>query len=463
MCVAIAVLASTVAMISSAMSSPEAGPGLTYVISRGDLLVTVIEQGNLESSENTEIKCKVRGLNTVIWVIESGTIVKAGDELVRIETLFIEEQIDERTKYAHWSRSAAEHSKARLATAKLAVSEYEQGRYIAELLNLEKELVIAESQLGSKRNMLVHARLMKESSYKSELEVEERKFAVDQAKLWLSLKQTEIEVLKRFTAAEELGTLNGDLTAVEATHEANVERAMADASRRDRALAEIEHCVVRAERSGLVIHPSAARWRNAPEIAEGLNVYKDQVMLLMPDLTKMQVKIGIHESIVDTVEPGLTARVTLPDRTIDGTVASVASVTRPKSWWTGNAVKYDTIIDLPSIEGLRPGTSAEVEVLIARHTDVLKIPVAAVVETDAGNFCWLKAGQRTERRSIELGDSNGVFTVVKKGLKEGDEVVLNPTVLEELAAASNSLEDAKPLDAESTESTSGQKVTNGPS
>ncbi len=44
------------------------------------------------------------------------------------------------TKYAHWSRSGAEYSKAEVATAELAVSEYEQGRYIAELMALEKDI-----------------------------------------------------------------------------------------------------------------------------------------------------------------------------------------------------------------------------------------------------------------------------------------------------------------------------------
>jgi multidrug efflux pump subunit AcrA (membrane-fusion protein) len=450
--VAIAVLVSAAAIISAAMSSPEPFAGLTYTIARGDLRVTVTEQGNLESSESTEIKCKVRGLNTVIWVVESGTMVKAGDELVRIDTLYIQEQIDERTKYAYWSRSAAEHSKARVATAILAVSEYEQGRYVSELMTMEKDLIIAESALGTKRNMLSHTLLMKESNYKSELQVEEREFAVSQARMFLNLKRTQLEVLKRFTVAEELGTLKGDLVATKATHEANVERAMADASRRDRALAEIEHCVVRAERSGLVIHPSAARWRNAPEIAEGLNVYKNQVMLLMPDLSKMEVKIGIHESIVDTVTPGMTATVTLPDRIIDGTVASVASVTRPKSWWTGNEVKYDTIIKLPSIHGLRPGTSADVEVLIAEHKDVLKIPVAAVVETEAGKFCWVKTARRVERRILDLGDTNGVFTVIKKGLEEGDEVVLRPSIFEQPVPEAKTLNQATAQVADPTES-----------
>ena len=50
-------------------ASPDLVPKLTHKISRGDLLVSVIEQGVLESSENTEIKCKVRGNNTVIWAV----------------------------------------------------------------------------------------------------------------------------------------------------------------------------------------------------------------------------------------------------------------------------------------------------------------------------------------------------------------------------------------------------------
>ena len=102
---------------------------LTHKIARGDLLVTVIEQGTLESSENTEIKCKVRGSNTVIWVVENGTYVEPGDDLVRLDTLFMEEQIAERTKYALWTRSGAERSRANLARAKLAVGEYEHGRF----------------------------------------------------------------------------------------------------------------------------------------------------------------------------------------------------------------------------------------------------------------------------------------------------------------------------------------------
>lgn len=442
-------LATAATLIVGAMHPEETGPRLTHVATCGDLLVTVTEQGTLESAENTEIKCKVRGQNTVIWVVDSGTLVEKGDVLLKLDTLFIEEQIDERTKYSNWSRSAAEHSKTRVSTAALAIEEYEQGRFVTELMAAEKDLVLAESNLGTAKNILSHTQRMAESGYRSELDLEEKRFSVAQAKLDVNLNKTRLDVLKRFSKEEQLQTLKGDLEATKATHEADAERAMADESRRQRAADELQHCVIRAPRAGLVIHPNAAQWESQP-IAEGSTVWKDKVLLLMPDLSKMHVKVGIHESVVDRVKEGRPAKVTVPGRELEGTVSSVASVTRPAGWWTGNEVRYDALIELPPLDGLRPGMSAEVEVLIAEYKDVLTVPVAAIVETADGNFCWVKTAAGNERRQIVLGDSNDVFTIVEEGLQEGDELILNPLVLGPAQTATTSSDespgesDAKP-------------------
>ena len=94
--------------IAGTFRKEEAPTGMTHRVTRGDLLVTVYEQGVLESAENLEIKSQVRGTNAVLWVVESGTIVDEGDELVRLDALFIQEQVDERTKYSNWSQSAAD-------------------------------------------------------------------------------------------------------------------------------------------------------------------------------------------------------------------------------------------------------------------------------------------------------------------------------------------------------------------
>jgi multidrug efflux pump subunit AcrA (membrane-fusion protein) len=429
----LAAIAAAATFISGAATSRDSGPKLTHRITRGDLVVSITEQGTLESSNNTEIKCKVRGYSTVIWVIEGGTEVTAGDELVRLDTKAIEDAISLQTTNVHTARATLEESKAEVAKAEIAISAYLEGDYRRTVKSLQRSLTIAKSNLLSSLKMLAHSEKLFKRGYVTELEVEGNAFTVTQAELELRVIETEIRVLDEYTKKMRLETLNGNLTAAKSKLQADEAGLEMDQGRLALAKQELEYCVVRAERSGLVIYPSAAEWKETPDITEGATVRKDQVLLLMPDLSKMQVKVGIHESIVDRIKPGMPARVTLPDQTLDGQVSSVASVTRPAGWWTGNVVKYDTIIELPSVEGLKPGMSAEVEVIMDRHEDVLTAPVAAVVETVEGDLCWVKKAEGTIRRVLELGDTDDSFVVVNAGLNEGDEVVLNPLAFVEEA------------------------------
>ena len=425
LCLLLAAVSSAVWAMGG-LSSKKSDDRLTHVITRRDLEVSIIEQGLLESTENTEIKCKVRGRNTVLWIIESGSVVQKGDELLRLDSSFIEEQIDERSKYAHWSRSSAERSAANVTRAELAVSEFEEGQAVSQQMELEKQLIVAEARLRNAQDRLSHNRVMARSKYKSELVVEELDFTVDRERRNVELLKTRVDVLRRFTQKEALQNLQGQLKAAKANHEANAERATADASRRDRALEELPHCIVRAPRAGLVIHPNAAQWEAGP-IEEGSTVHKDKVLLLMPDLNQMQVKIGVHEAVVDRIKNGMAARVTLADGSTTGKVSEISSVTRPASWWTANEVRYDTRVSVPPAENLKPGMSAEVEIIIAQHTDVLTIPVAAIVEQEESPpHCWVKTHNGIKKRELELGDSNNIHTIVKTGLQEGDEVLLNP-------------------------------------
>ena len=203
--------------------------------------------------------------------------------------------------------------------------------------------------------------------------------------------------------------------------------------RGERAVIEYGHCEIKAEREGLVIYPSAAAWKNAPDIELGATVHKDQILLLMPDMQKMQVQVGIHESLIDRVEAGLEARVTISGRILESEVEEVASVAQPAGWWTGNVVKYDTTVRLPSVDGLKPGMSAEVEVILARHENVLTVPVTAVVESERGTFCWAMVDGKPKRKAVTVGDANDVFVMIEAGLGEGDEVVLNPMAFVEEA------------------------------
>tara|TARA_Y100000588_G_scaffold300617_1_gene322191 strand:- start:1362 stop:2960 length:1599 start_codon:yes stop_codon:yes gene_type:complete len=419
-------IAAGVVTTSLVPSTPD-GPQLTHTVVFDDLDVTVIEPGTLESSENTEIRCKVRGQNTITSVVESGTVVKKGDELLRLDTLMIEEQIHERSKFAHWCKAGEIQLKAHMNRSELAIKAYLEGEFVEQLTELEKSLSNAKSSVLTAQNMLAHNRMMADRGYVSSLQVERGEFVLSQAKLNLKIQETNIDVLKKFRKAERLERLKGELKSATAEYEAAAERTFADEHRRDVAIEEFKHCVVKAPRDGMVIHPNAARWKNAPEVQQGATVHKNQVLLLMPNLDKMQITVGVHESILKRITPGLTARVTLPDRTLEGKVVSVAKVARPAGWWSGNVVKYDAVIQLPQSENLKPGMSAEVEVLIASRKNVLTVPVAAIVETENNEtLCWINTPQGIKKQTLQTGENNDKFVEVVSGLRAGQEVVLNP-------------------------------------
>ena len=402
---------------------------LTHTISRGKLTVSVTEQGTLESSNNTEIKCKVRGFNLVTYVVPTGTVVEEGQELVRLDTKVIEEQHSLTKTNTFIAEATLAETQANVEKASIAIEAYEKGRFRSQLQGLEKELAANQRNLRTARKMYERSESLFRQGYVTELQVEGDAFTVTQAELELKVKETEIKVLKDFTRKMQMETLGGNKTASESKLAADQAGLAMEIKRRDRAAQELKHCVIRAENSGLIIYPSAASWKTTPDITEGATVRKDQVLLLMPDLTQMQVKLGIHESVIGRVRPGQKAIVELPDRTLEATVSEVASVTRPAGWWTGNVVKYDTVIELPSEEGLKPGMSADVDVILAIHEDVLTIPVAAVVETEDGMYCWVQSKTGPTKRLIELGDSNDVFIEIIAGLNEGEKVVLNPVSL----------------------------------
>ncbi|MDB4625111.1 HlyD family efflux transporter periplasmic adaptor subunit, partial [Rubripirellula sp.] len=215
----------------------------------------------------------------------------------------------------------------------------------------------------------------------------------------------------------------------------------------------LTNCIITAPAEGMVIFPSAAEWKETPDIEEGARVREQQTLLMIPDTSKMQVKVGVHESKVGRLRIGMTAKVALQDLELTGKVDEIAEVTRPAGWWTGNMVKYDTMIRLDPQPGLKPGMSAVVDIVLASYTDVVKVPVAAIVQSTDGYLCWIRKDGQIERRNVTLGDTNDEYIIVQSGLAEGEEVVLNP--LAHLKQAEK--EALKPGNSSRARSTSPQK------
>ncbi len=400
---------------------------LTHTVARVPLTVSLKEQGTLESSENVEIICKVRGENIITSVVENGAYVKEGDVILTLDSLYIDEQISERSKYAHWSRSGAEHWRATANYRQLKVAEYLEGRYVTQVMSKELERVLKESALLADNKMLAFNMQQFEKGYVSKDHVDQIRRQIDKSVVDLDLLNTDLKVLKEHTKKSEMARLEGELKVAQAQFEASDERAEADASRRDRAVEEKAFCTILAPKDGLVIHPRAASWKWAPDIVIGGSVYKEQVLLLMPDLDQMQVKIGVEEEVIDNISVGMKTIVTLPGREpFEAKVSEVADIARPPIIGSGDVVRYDVIVALPKLEDLKPGTSAKLEIVMNELEEVLTIPVAATVEIDEQTYCWVETKTGVEQRLLETKVGDDVFVVVTDGVHVGEKIVMNP-------------------------------------
>ena len=130
---ALGIVAALGTVIPNMFAAPESGPHLMYTVARSDLTVTIMEQGTLEISDNLEIKNKVRGSNTVTWVIPSGSVVKAGDELVRLDTKVIEETVSEQKTKVFEATATLKETEADLAGAQINLDAYLDVRYRGRL------------------------------------------------------------------------------------------------------------------------------------------------------------------------------------------------------------------------------------------------------------------------------------------------------------------------------------------
>jgi multidrug efflux pump subunit AcrA (membrane-fusion protein) len=399
---------------------------LTHKVSRGDLSVVVTENGAVESSNNKEIKCMVKGGSTVLWVIETGTLVKSGEELVKLDQSQIEDKILQQKIVYENAVANTITAESDVAVAQTSITEYIEGTYQAEKSKIEKEIFEAEQALRKAELAVQSALRLTAKGVVKNLQLEGEQFAVDSARKDLELKKTKLESLEKYNKVKSLQELQSKLRASEAKLASYQASLSLEKARLEREKKQLENCVIRAETEGMVIFPSMAAWKDTPDITEGAVVREQQTLLMIPDFTQMQVKVGIHESKVDRLKVGMKAKIQLQELILEGEVSEIAEVTRPAGWWTGNLVKYDTIIKLPQHPGLKPGMSAVVDIVLADHKDVLTVPVAAIIEGSGGLFCWVQTPEGVRKRVVRVGDTNDQFSIILDGLSESDEVVLNP-------------------------------------
>jgi HlyD family secretion protein len=408
-------------------------------VRRADLIVSVTEDGTVESAHNVDIKCEVKGGATILWIIKDGTQVKKDDELVRLDSAAIEDQISQQTINTEKARALMIEAKKTHESAQIAVKEFKEGTYMQQLDTLKVTETVAKENLHSAENLLQFYNRMSRQGYVTSLQRDAQEFAVSRAKLDLGVAEKAIEVLEKFTREKTLVGLEAAEASAEARMKSEEAAYQLEADRLKRYQTQLEKCTVYAPDDGMVVYANdeqrSGRGSSRAEqsaVEEGALMRERQTMIKLPDLSRMQVKCTVHESKVDSLQRGMRARIHIQDHDFQGTVTSVANQAEPSNFFMGNVKEYAAIVSVDSDSngyGLRPGMTAAVEILIANRKSVLSVPVQAVVEQGGKFYSWVSTFAGPKKHPVVLGMSNNTRIEITDGLKEGDEVLLNPRAM----------------------------------
>ena len=148
---------------------PVAEQPITVKVVRGQFVAHVLDQGEIQSSENVEIRCEVKQRSTplrVLDLIPEGTQVSAGDFLLRLETTSFETELEQQKIILANARTQVIQAEALFATAMAAKREYEEGTYVESRKTIENEVFDAESAIQTAMQELNQAKAVLEHSKK---------------------------------------------------------------------------------------------------------------------------------------------------------------------------------------------------------------------------------------------------------------------------------------------------------
>jgi HlyD family secretion protein len=139
----------------------------------------------------------------------------------------------------------------------------------------------------------------------------------------------------------------------------------------------------------------------------------------------LYVSAPMDEVDAPRLKAGQPARITLdalPGQTFSGHVRRIAPyVTEVEK--QARTVDVEVDFDAPPKQILLVGYSADVEAIIERRDDVLRVPTQAIQQD--GTVLALGQDDRLETRKLETGLANWAFTEVTAGLEAGDRVLLS--------------------------------------
>jgi HlyD family secretion protein len=146
------------------------------------------------------------------------------------------------------------------------------------------------------------------------------------------------------------------------------------------------------------------------------------------DDSRLHVEATIDEADIARVKVGQLASLrldALPDRPIPGVVSNLDPTVRMDAKGARTLRLEVLVSDLAGAvaAGIRPGMSANVDVVVAEKQNVLSLPTNVIVGRGTKRLVYVIENGAARERPVQVGISSWERTEITGGLAEGDRVV----------------------------------------
>lgn len=343
-------------------------------------IVTV--DGTVEAVRSVTVVCPLELQGEVVYLIEDGTNVEAGDLVCQIENKEAQTVIDQLTL-------DVENAKANLTKTQA---------------NLEMRYAQLDAQVKTNAVQTAIANL-------DSLQL-----------IYASPVQRRIKELELQKAAINKNKLMKKLNALDIINKNQIKRMELQIKSKEARLTTImdliDQMIIKAPQSGLAMR--AISWETGKTLQEGETVYSRMPLINIPDMSEMKVKIQASEAsykrmnVGDRVEYVFDA---MPGNTASGKIISKAPIGQPIS--RNSKVKIfeveasmDTYKELP-----KPGLSVVCNIILQRTKDTIVVPQVAIFDEESKKVVYVKMENGYEKRQVLLGPSSPKKAVIAKGLR----------------------------------------------
>jgi len=157
----------------------------------------------------------------------------------------------------------------------------------------------------------------------------------------------------------------------------------------------------------------------------GSELSAGQTAFQIVDLQDMKVMAQVEETDVPNVQEGQSVEIYLdayPDVTFSGKVTQVG--VRSQTGSSGTTI-FPVVVQMDRTEiPLRLGYNATVDIKVLSKTDVIAVPITAMLEEDGTDYVYVVEEGKAYRREIDTGDRTEEWLEVVSGLDEGERIVV---------------------------------------